>query len=111
TGIDLDHIELRSRLVSVHGKGSKERIVPFGSKADEAIRAYLEVRGQLARNPDETALFLNYRGRRITTRSIRRLFDGYLRAASLRGGISPHTLRHSFATHLLSAGADLRGIQ
>jgi integrase/recombinase XerC len=110
-GIDLDDFELRARLVKVHGKGSKERIVPFGSKAEEAIRAYLPIRGDLCGDPDEQALFVNYRGGRITTRSVRRLFDGYLRKASLRAGISPHTLRHSFATHLLNAGADLRGIQ
>jgi len=107
-GIDIDDIELRARLVKVRGKGSKERIVPFGSKAEEAVRAYLAVREGDA---EENALFLNYRGARITTRSVRRLFDGYLRDASLRGGISPHTMRHSFATHLLNAGADLRGIQ
>jgi len=107
-GIDIDDIELRARLVKVHGKGSKERIVPFGSKAEEAVRAYLAVREA---DPDENALFVNYRGARITTRSVRRLFDGYLRGASLRAGISPHTMRHSFATHLLNAGADLRGIQ
>jgi len=107
-GIDIDDIELRARLVKVHGKGSKQRIVPFGSKAEEAIRAYLAVRDA---GPDENALFVNYRGARITTRSVRRLFDGYLRGASLRAGISPHTMRHSFATHLLNAGADLRGIQ
>ena len=107
-GIDIDDIELRARLVKVRGKGSKQRIVPFGSKAEEAVRAYLAVREADA---DENALFVNYRGGRITTRSVRRLFDGYLRAASLRAGISPHTMRHSFATHLLNAGADLRGIQ
>lgn len=108
TGIDLDDIELRSRLVKVRGKGSKERIVPFGSKAEAAIRAWLEVRQA---NDDVHALFVNYRGERITTRSVRRLFDGYVRTAALRAGISPHTMRHSFATHLLNAGADLRGIQ
>ena len=107
-GIDIDDIELRARLVKVRGKGSKERIVPFGSKAEEAVRAYLAVREGDA---EENALFLNYRGARITTRSVRRLFEGYLRDASLRAGISPHTMRHSFATHLLNAGADLRGIQ
>ena len=107
-GIDLDDIEMRAKLVKVRGKGSKERIVPFGSKAEQAVRAYLPVRQA---GPDEEALFVNYRGERITTRSVRRLFDKYVRAAALRAGISPHTLRHSFATHLLNAGADLRGIQ
>lgn len=111
TGVDLDDLELRSRLVKVRGKGSKERIVPFGSKAETALRAYLAVRDELVRNPEEQAVFLNYRGERITTRSVRRLFDEYVRDASLRAGVSPHTLRHSFATHLLNAGADLRGIQ
>ena len=111
TGIDLDDIELRARLVKVHGKGSKERIVPFGSKAEEAVRDWMSARGELVRDPDEQAVFVNYRGKRITTRSVARLFDGYIRKAALRAGISPHTMRHSFATHLLNAGADLRGIQ
>ena len=107
-GIDIDDIELRARLVKVRGKGGKERIVPFGSKAQEAIRACLPARHAAA---DENALFVNYRGDRITTRSVRRLFDKYVRGAALRAGISPHTMRHSFATHLLNAGADLRAIQ
>ena len=107
-GIDIDDVELRGRLVKVRGKGSKERIVPFGSKAEAALRAWLRERKAPA---DEPAIFVNYRGERITTRSVRRLFERYVRAASLRAGISPHTLRHSFATHLLNAGADLRSIQ
>jgi integrase/recombinase XerC len=107
-GIDIDDVELRARLVKVHGKGSKDRIVPFGSKAETALRAWLAVRDA---PPDENALFVNYRGDRITARSVRRLFDRYVREAALRAGISPHTMRHSFATHLLNAGADLRGIQ
>jgi integrase/recombinase XerC len=106
--IDLEDLELRARLVKVRGKGSKERIVPFGSKAEDALRKWLAVRGA---DPEESALFVNYRGERISARSVRRLFDRYVRTGALRAGISPHTLRHSFATHLLNAGADLRGIQ
>lgn len=108
---DVDDLELKARLVKVHGKGSKERIVPFGSKAEEALRAWLAVRGELVHDPEEQAVFVNHRGKRITIRSVHRLFERYLRKAALRAGISPHTMRHSFATHLLNAGADLRGIQ
>ncbi|HET8798401.1 MAG TPA: tyrosine recombinase XerC [Thermoanaerobaculia bacterium] len=110
-GIDLDDLELRAKLVKVRGKGSKERIVPFGGKAESTLRAWLAVRGELVHDAEQPAVFVNYRGNRITTRSVARLFDVYLRRAALRAGISPHTMRHSFATHLLNAGADLRAIQ
>jgi integrase/recombinase XerC len=110
-GVDIDDLELRARLVKVHGKGSKERIVPFGSKAETAIRTWLAVRGEYVHDPEEQAVFVNYRGKRITIRSVARHFDKYVKQAALKAGISPHTLRHSFATHLLNAGADLRGIQ
>ncbi|MDX1583001.1 MAG: tyrosine recombinase XerC [Thermoanaerobaculia bacterium] len=110
--IDLDDLDLGSRLVKVRGKGSKERIVPFGAKAEEAIRSWLPERQKLVPIDDEEhPLFVNYRGTRITARSIRRIFEKYLREAALKIGASPHTLRHSFATHLLNAGADLRAIQ
>jgi integrase/recombinase XerC len=111
-GIDLDDLDLRGRLVKVRGKGAKERIVPFGARAEEAIRDWLQERHALVRaDDDEHPLVVNYRGERITARSIRRIFDRYVRDASLKAGVSPHTLRHSFATHLLNAGADLRAIQ
>jgi integrase/recombinase XerC len=106
--IDVGDVALDERLVKAHGKGGKERIVPFGRKAQSAIRDYLAVREA---SGTERALFVNYRGRRISRRSVGRLFDLYRRNVSLRDGVSPHTLRHSFATHLLNAGADLRGIQ
>ncbi|HUP66190.1 MAG TPA: tyrosine recombinase XerC [Thermoanaerobaculia bacterium] len=112
-GIDLDDINMRARLLKVRGKGSKERIVPFGRKAEDALRSWLDLRRArvAGRADDDQPLFVNHRGGRISSRSIRRLLDGYVRKASLKAGISPHTLRHSFATHLLNAGADLRTIQ
>jgi integrase/recombinase XerC len=111
-GIDLDDLDPRQRLLKVRGKGAKERIVPFGKKAAEAIVAWMKERVNLiSPDGDEDALFLNNRGGRLTARSVARLLDKYVRAASIKTGVSPHTLRHSFATHLLNAGADLRSIQ
>ncbi|MCX6564950.1 MAG: tyrosine recombinase XerC [Candidatus Aminicenantes bacterium] len=111
-GLDLGDVGLDERLIRVRGKGKKERIVPFGRPAAECLGAYLEKRLTLMKgNFDEPAVFLNYRGERITTRSVERLVSKYIRKTSVRRKISPHSLRHSFASHLLGRGADLRVIQ
>jgi integrase/recombinase XerC len=115
-GMNVDDIDFANLSVRVRGKGRKERIVPFGSKAKEALEAYLGVRGELLAEADEEsrepmAVFLNYQGTRISTRSVGRMVDKYLKICADVREISPHSLRHSFATHLLSAGADLRAIQ
>jgi integrase/recombinase XerC len=110
--IDLSSCELDQRLIRVRGKGGKERIVPFGEPAEEALRVYLRDRRRLvAEGKGTDALFLNARGGRLTARSVRRLMDRYLRVSALRAGLSPHSLRHAFATHLLEHGCDLRSIQ
>ncbi|MGH9823420.1 MAG: tyrosine recombinase XerC [Blastocatellia bacterium] len=116
TGLDMVDVDFRHESVRVFGKGRKERIVPFGSKAKTAMQSYLSVRGELLAEADEAlrdplAFFLNYQGTRITTRSVGRMTDKYLKQCAMANDISPHSLRHSFATHLLSAGADLRAIQ
>lgn len=110
--LDLPDVDLREGWVRTVGKGDKERRVPLGSKARTSVERWIAVRGQLA-TPDTPpgALFLNFRGGRLTTRSIRRLFKEHLIRAGLDTSITPHGLRHSFATHLLDSGADLRGIQ
>jgi len=103
----------------VLGKGGKERIVPYGEPAADAIRGYLPSRAALRSaavgsegTPDESEpLFVNHRGGRLTSRSVARILKRRLREAGLPDKISPHALRHTFATHLLSAGADLRAIQ
>jgi len=108
TGLDIGALDLRENLVRVLGKGRKERIVPIGRKAHEALLAYLEERNL----PDEKEpLFLNARGGRLTPRSVQRNLKTRLIKAGLIKDISPHALRHSFATHLLDGGADLRAIQ
>jgi integrase/recombinase XerC len=119
SGLDLEDVDTGQRLARVLGKGSKERIVPYGEPAAEALRAYLPGRAALrsaaAGNdspPDEAEpLFVNHRGGRLTSRSVARILKRRLREAGLPDKISPHALRHTFATHLLSAGADLRSIQ
>ncbi|MDY6852074.1 MAG: tyrosine recombinase XerC [Thermodesulfobacteriota bacterium] len=113
-GLDLDDLDLAQKSVLVRGKGGKERITPVGRKAVDALKAYLAVRSDLggpqkaAANP---ALFLGIRGGRLNDRVFRRQVAGYIRLLNLETGISPHALRHTFATHMLEAGADMRSIQ
>ena len=127
-GLDLDEVNLRARMVRVMGKGAKERLVPFNTATEQSIRAWLADRATLRQGPKPKAqgtkpraesrepraqdpLFVNSRGARLTGRSVQRLVARYVSACSTRFGISPHALRHSFATHLLQRGADLRAIQ
>jgi len=108
-GLDVSDIDPANRMVRVLGKGSKERIVPFGRAAQEALVRYMSVRPALRARSD--ALFTNARGGRLTDRSVRRLVVRRVRQVALEQRISPHSLRHAFATHLLERGADLRSIQ
>ncbi len=110
-GLNVEDLNEFSEALRIRGKGKKERLVPLGGKAIEAIEAYMLLRkgafGDAARGP----LFVNKFGRRISGRSIRRKLDKYLLEAGIDVHISPHVLRHSFATHMLNAGADLRSVQ
>jgi len=114
--INLIDIDFNNQTVRVKGKGRKERVVPFGEHAKKALQDYLGVRSELLveAEPDKVdplAVFMNYQGTRITTRSVGRMIDKYVKECAEIHHISPHSLRHSFATHLLDAGADLRAIQ
>ena len=105
-GLNLEDVDFISGIVKIRGKGKKERIAPIGEAALTAIRKYLDRRKKPA-----DAVFLNKNSRRITTRGIRDIVVKYLRVAGIKPGVSPHTFRHSFATHLLNRGADLRTVQ
>jgi integrase/recombinase XerC len=104
--LDQDDLDLEGKLVRVLGKGRKERVVPFGGQARDALRAYLAPRGE-ERGP----VFRNARGGRLSDRSVRAIVAQRVKALAIERRVSPHTLRHSFATHLLERGADLRAIQ
>jgi integrase/recombinase XerC len=108
-GLDLPEVDLEARFVRVLGKGQKERLVPFGAPAEKALRAYLPVRAKC--RPRSDALLVNARGGRLTDRSVRSIVQRRVVQAAVSQRISPHGLRHSFATHLLERGADLRSIQ
>ena len=107
--LDVHEVDLGERMLRVLGKGRKERVVLFGRRAQEALQAWLELRAGLL--PKSEALFLNARGGRLTSRSVRTLVAQRVKQVALARRCSPHTLRHSFATHLLTRGADLRAIQ
>lgn len=110
--LKIDDINMENQMVKCLGKGSKERIIPFGSKAHQSLSLYLkEVRLRLAKDPKENALFLNNRGERLSRQGIFFLVKKYARKAGIEKKVTPHTLRHTLATHLLENGADLRSVQ
>jgi integrase/recombinase XerC len=115
SGLNLSSIDSDQRLVKVLGKGKKERIVPIGRKALRAIEDYIEatrpLRKKTQRDPQDAPLFINFRGGRLTNRSIGRIVKRYASQCGLMTEITPHSLRHTFATHLLDGGADLRSVQ
>ena len=105
-GMNTDDVDIISGAVKVRGKGKRERMALLGKEAQKALRNYLD-----KRKGEEKAVFLNKRGRRLTDRSVRRILDKYVKQCSIEQNISPHSIRHSFATHLLNNGADLRSVQ
>jgi len=111
-GMDLGDLDLDEQIVVIRGKGRRERLAPFGSWAVRALKAYLDLT-KPTRGPHrpQQPTFLNKNGQRLTARSVRRMLDKYLAQSGLDSRISPHTLRHSFATHLLNRGADIRSVQ
>ena len=112
--LNMDDVDFLGEVVHIRGKGKKERIAPISSSALQVIQHYMEYRNKRAQtnsNFDPKVLFVNKHGRRLSTRSVRRKMDKYLKMAGLDPSISPHTLRHSFATHMLNKGADLRSVQ
>jgi integrase/recombinase XerC len=113
-GLDMRSVNFGDGMLLVRGKGRKERIVPFGSKAKQAIEEYLPVREKVlmeVKKTGQTALFINAKGARLTTRSVDRLLKKYVMMYGPNVKVSPHSLRHAFASHLLTEGADLRAIQ
>lgn len=112
--LEVMDVNFNTQTIRVTGKGNKEREVPFGSYALDALKAYLQKARYklLAKNSENQGpLFLNYRGGRLTARGVRNILSGYVQKLHIEKGVSPHTLRHSFATHLLDNGADLRVVQ
>lgn len=111
--LNLEHLNLKTQSVRAQGKGNKERIVPFGRKAAAALERYLAVRGSLIKEggPTPMAVFLNRRGNRLSARGLRRRLHRRVREVEVARRVTPHMMRHSFATHLLDGGADLRTIQ
>jgi len=112
TATNLEDVGFNDRLIRVRGKGKKERLVPFGRTAETSLRSWLKARPVvLGERLGQNAMFLNYKGGRLTPRSVERIVRKYILRTAISRRISPHSLRHSFASHLLGRGADLRAIQ
>jgi integrase/recombinase XerC len=115
TGLDIEDMDRKEQMLRVLGKGSKERIIPYGSKAEEAVKRYWPLRADLLARAGKggaaQAVFLNLAGRRMSPRAVERMVKKYVRLMNVNWDLHPHSLRHAFATHLLADGADLRAIQ